>query len=586
MLMAMRHALLVSSLAFALIIPFVACVGDDVAPSAAGPADDAGMTGPDGSTGDTGVAGSATVKVDRARRWVPQAGTATVQATIARTNETGALTLRAKDLPAGVTAADVVIPADQSTATFTFTAAAAAALGKETTTTIELYDGATKLGAAALTIGVSGQPGTLDGTFGATGTVHLTTTMFGGAAAGTSVAGDVAVYPPSSPHAGKIIVTGKTVIATKETMVVARLDANGALDPTFGDAAAGGARKGFALGPGFVPPTGTLTEYLRVSRVAIDSMDRVLFLANRFTMSSCLVHVLRFTADGAVDPTFKAFATGLEAQSCGDAQELLVGAGDAPVVLGTWNFGVKQRHTVIQAFAADGTPALPITVDVPGVKLTQLYRMRFDAQLRYVLAGNTCDTELTNPMPVCKAALVRVTAGTLDPAFGTAGKTYFDFGGTATTDGYGQAFYGLTSTPDGAFVAVGGNNQLVTSAFASVGTDGGPETKLGPAGMLTRQLVPGSDVEAQYEALIDDEGRLISVGYSSVAGALSLIVTRTSRTGAADNAYGTNGLTTVPAIQIPTYGPRAKLMNDGRLVVVRDVLDPAALAMATWRFWP
>jgi hypothetical protein len=218
-----------------LVFALAGCVGDD--PSTT-PATDAGA-----------AAGSGTMAISVARTWIHQGETIPVAFNVTRT-AAGPLVVRAAALPAGVTAAEVQVD-DTGRGSLALVASGDAPAGVSSEASIELVSGSSPVDRKPMAIKIAGPPGDLDTTFGSGGKRTLQIRHPDGTPGigpGNAWADSVAMYPASSgAHAGKIVVGGRSTASPPPALgsvlaYVARFNADGTLDTSFGEPAQAGKR--------------------------------------------------------------------------------------------------------------------------------------------------------------------------------------------------------------------------------------------------------------------------------------------------------------------------------------------------------
>lgn len=308
---------------------------------------------------------------------------------------------------------------------------------------------------------------------------------------------------------------GFITAAGDQAMAVARYDAKGMLDPTFGTA--GIASVNVATG-------GKTAEVAR--SVVVTTSGSVLIggpiekdpTASGDAAKDTDVAVVRFDPSGRPDRTFGTdgvaridFGPGKATSATaygGDSSWGLAAAGDKVVV-----FGSKV--------AADRTDA------------------------DYVVAQLTA-------------------AGTLDASFGTGGTTVVDLKGAGDTARH------ATVQGDGRIIATGysrGADGVVSPVLLRFTPDGALDPTFGTAGVANHAVLPG--VAESYQVRQQGSGYVLS-GYGRGADAnekVDMIVYRFTADGAWDRTFGTDGITRIDVAKQDDRSRNHIVLSDGRILV-------------------
>ncbi len=153
-----------------------------------------------------------------------------------------------------------------------------------------------------------------------------------------------------------------------------------------------------------------------------------------------------------------------------------------------------------------------------------------------------------------------VTAGSLDPTFGTGGIVTTDIG-TSTTDS-GRA---VAIQPDGKIVVAGYADDYFSASrydFAVVryNADGSLDTSFGVGGKVTTDFASTSDYA--YGVALQSDGKIVVSGYSGT----DFAVVRYNVDGSLDTSLGTGGKITTE-VAGTDYGFGVALQSDGKIVV-------------------
>jgi uncharacterized delta-60 repeat protein len=268
---------------------------------------------------------------------------------------------------------------------------------------------------------------------------------------------------------------------------------------------------------------------------------------------------------------------------------------DGKTLLSAWtNYGGSYRSFVVMRFTAtalDATFGTAGVARVPfGTKNSTAWDITSLSNGKIIAAGSVGDGDATN------LALARLNAnGTLDTAFGTAGKVEKDVTGIAKHD-YAT---GVVGDATGGFTVTGPANGLgMLAKFTSTGAS---DTAFATAGAQYGGFVPAGTSFDPVDLATDAAGRFVVAGESTLSGTTRWVVARAKTSGASPldasfaaggavqlaaclnhAGFGPTGVTVTPAGRILVQGA---CNEDGRVAAVRLLgLDPfavpAALAIA------
>jgi uncharacterized delta-60 repeat protein len=417
------------------------------------------------------------------------------------------------------------------------------------------------IGAAAimLLLSASGQmaqaaDGDLDPTFGTGGKL---TTDFNRS---TDIAFAVALQTD-----GKLVVVGTTYTNNDysgEDFAIARYNANGTLDTTFG--ANGKVKTDF---PGLAAVA---------SSVVVQPDGKILVAGGAFPLFTFAgdFELVRYNPDGSLDSSFGvggivttsfpgqgSYAFALALQPDGK----IIAAGTDFV-----NFSSEDSSNTdfgLERYNPDGTP--DTTFGNGGQVTTDFDTFNDDAfsvliqpDGKIVAVGDA-----KNPATFYDFAAVRYLAnGTIDTTFGVAGKVRTDFDHA----GLDQARSAVLQ-PDGKIVAAGTaiwNNTLSQPfALARYNSNGTLDTTFDSDGKLFIDF--GSFDQTAYKVLLQPDGKIVTAGYPNTESSDSdFLVARSNPNGSLDTTFGVGGKvrTSFGDLNGGAYG--AVLQPDGKIVAV------------------
>jgi uncharacterized delta-60 repeat protein len=546
------------------------------------------------STDDTGAdanAGTATLALAKASRWLNKGSSVSVDFTVTRGTATVPLTVHVNGLPTGVTAADVVVSGTATTGTITFNGGSTAVPGATATLTVQLQGIGQVLDSKPFLLRVAGTSGSVDPTFGTSSVATVTVHAPGAPTTpGNTSVDAMAIYPPSAgANAGKIVVAGLDTMTvsdggTTRNFFIARFNADGTPDTTFGEIA-GAAHAGYVLidrGTVNPPAAGMLG-------VAIDSQGRI-FGQGFQELGACNTETMRVDANGVADSQF-IYDGNLRGGYCGGVPGgAVMLPGDKPAIVALWNISDGTQEPVLVEYNSDGTTALgPTTLSNPEATRATLYtqNMLADATGRFLLFGTKCDGGW-NGLSNCVATVARLTSTfAFDTTFGVMGSTarlgvqYADFGSTGA--GYDRFMNGAIDAKGNIVAAGWDGSELNGTLVRILATDGTLDSTFGTGGKVVVNAVPSSTYQVFYSDFIDEDGRIAAVGRNTFGGTSYALSVRLQPNGQIDTTYGTNGVATNPL----NNGYAAAMTADGRLLVAGNVpRTGGGNDLAVWRLWP
>jgi uncharacterized delta-60 repeat protein len=407
--------------------------------------------------------------------------------------------------------------------------------------------------AATVIAGAVAAAGDLDSTFSGNGKV---TTRFKPGAQHT--VGGVAVQPD-----GKIVVAGGLNPAPTHTgsdakFVLARYNADGALDKSFG-------------GDGKVTTDVTRTEDV-AEAVAIQANGKIVVVGGT---SLGKFAVVRYKPDGELDRSFSAdgkkitdftpeldTAYGVALQSDGK----IVTAGGAAVFTDSGRFALTRYNRnggLDTTFGGDGKVMTNFTA-----RADSAYDVAIQADGRIVAAGEAATSTFTEQSSF---ALARYNAdGTLDSGFNTDGKVMTDLGSIS------ERVTGVAIQADGRIVAAGTSGQTggpspsTDSKFtlARYSTNGTLDAGFDGDGLVTTNFTDDPD-GAVGGLAIQADGKIVAAGHAE---SLRFALARYQPDGDLDPTFSGDGKLTT---QFGSGGRQSVrgvgIQADGKIVAAGDV---------------
>ncbi len=501
-----------------------------------------GAVGLDDDAGADAPSGSLVVTLVPVAFTIAAGATASVAVTVQRLGRLDVpVAITASGLPDAVSLASLVLIPGEDHGTLVFTATPGAAAGTYAGSVVAIAGDATA--SAPITVNVRPHAGAIDTSFGTGGTASAAPPMV---VSGVAMQAD-----------GKLVAAGSTPGTTNKDSVLARVLADGQLDPTFG---AGGA-------------TTTMTaagvdDYFSA---ALPLADGRILATGGWTGSSDALTEARYTSAGALDATF---GTGGVSTLSSNARPVAAALGaDGTVTMALEVNGGGSSQIALTRFLASG--ALDTSFGSGGQTVTSTGTFSSPVAMlllpdgRAVVEGYTEGTGFPSKM-----ILLRYTAtGALDTTFGSGGRAPV---GSATSYGIG-----LARLADGRVVAAGaslssaGEQSPVVVRFLE---DGTPDPSFGAAGVA----IGAPQLPLDPRALaVGPDGTLVVVGAAGSLAGTTLVVARVLAGGTFDATFGTSG---AGSVLVPGNAAVVGAFLQGEdhvLVAASSTTTPLVLA----RFW-
>lgn len=379
--------------------------------------------------------------------------------------------------------------------------------------------------------------GDLDETFGTAGVVR---TDLGGDDNGE----DVVVLPD-----GRILVVGFRNSGGTFSVLLARYDANGALDSTFG------------TGGTFVTSCGGSCNAFGL---AVQGDGRILVAGTRVDGGMPRIMVLRVLPDGGLDPDFGT-AGMVTTASSGDGNDrgnaVTLDASGRVIVVGTRG-APSTTQAVVLRFDASGTPD-PV-FDADGEVTVAAPEARGNDVLvqpdgRIVVVGVSIAADHTRRILLARL----LSDGAPDPTLAGDGIELTSF------PGLGAGAVAVVRQPDGKLVAGGGTsgaNAEIVFAMARYEVDGSLDATFGVGGRVVTD-VPGLVGDTADGLLLAPDGTLVQAGFA-LGGSLHVAVARVDADGIADPTFGSAGVVDTDVSPEDDFAADLARQADGRLLVV------------------
>jgi uncharacterized delta-60 repeat protein len=323
---------------------------------------------------------------------------------------------------------------------------------------------------------------------------------------------------------GKIIVIGENIVsadATQDKLLIARIDAKGVKDATFGSA---GVLK---------TDTGDKKEYGRDGLVLSDG--KILALSSSLVGTTNNMVVVRTTSAGALDPTFGIGGKYVFDKGSGGIARSMALQSDGKIVVGGEVSGkflvirLTANGTLDTGFGASGI----VTLSANNATSVNTSKLLIQKDGKILLVGFGFDVNNNSSLAVARFT----TTGAVDASYGTNGVAEIDYTGN-------EFFYCAALQSDDKLV-VGGKIAPLTAAkyetfAARLTTSGTKDATFGTTGFYRGDL-NASQEEMRGMDIQSWDGKIVMGGFIGD----DIGVVRLSNNGALDLTFTTKGFVIV-----------------------------------------
>jgi len=328
---------------------------------------------------------------------------------------------------------------------------------------------------------------TFDGAFNGNGIVTTAVGAFNDEAFGISIQPD-----------GKIVVCGQSSNGTNRDIAVVRYNIDGTLDNTFD----GDGRAIIPVGPG--------EDFARSVAIAADGT--IVVAGNASNGTNFDFAVVRLLPNGSLDSSFagnSGTGNGIVTTPVGTGDEIGYAVAiqtDDRIVVAGYYAGPFSTDTVVLRYLADGR--LDPTFDGDGIsarafspETDEALALTLQSDGKIVIAG--C---IRNGAPNDFLLARFQPDGSVDTSFGTGGSSIIPFSGLA------DIALGVAVQTDGKIVAVGFGSNGSNNDFAvlRVNENGSPDTTFGDNGKLRTMI--GTSTDSANAVAIQADGKIVVAG--------------------------------------------------------------------------
>ena len=384
---------------------------------------------------------------------------------------------------------------------------------------------------------VQDDPGSLDTSFGDSGKVTTSIGIGSDHVRGLAVQSD-----------GKIVVAGYSHNGTDLDFALARYDADGSLDVSFGD-------------DGKVTTSiGTREDHTH--GMAIQPDGKIVVVGHTHSENDLDFAVVRYDADGSLDTSFG--DGGMVTTSFGpgwDYGQAVTVQPDGKIVVIGHTYNDNEQDFAVARYNADGS--LDTSFGDGGKATTSIgtgwdYGQAVTVQPdgKIVVVGHTYSENDQD------FAVVRYdTDGSLDTSFDDDGKVITSIG---QGEDRGNA---VVVQQDGKILVAGHSHNGTDLDFAVVryDTDGSLDTSFGDDGKVVTSISPGWDYG--QAVTVQPDGKIVVIGYSHNGTDFDFAVARYDAGGSLDTSFGNDGKVTTPIGPGEDRGYAVALQRDGNILV-------------------
>jgi uncharacterized delta-60 repeat protein len=364
---------------------------------------------------------------------------------------------------------------------------------------------------------------------------------------------------------GKIILAGSTSGVNSDFMI-ARINSNGKLDETFGNA-------GVSITDG-----GSDNDALNSVVVANDG--KIIAGGQSYRNGISQFALIRYNSNGTPDPTFGTNAIVItNFGNSANINALTLDSNNNIIAAGNFFDGTKGNFALAM-YKGDGTLDSGFNVDGQLVSnfgnSDNAIALTVQNNGRIVVGGYYTDASSNSHFEI-----VRYTsAGLLDPSFNGTGLATVNFGNA-------QDFLSAIEIQNNGKIIAGGYtyvNGSTNLALARLTSEGTLDLSFGNAGLVTTDI--DSSMDILNCLLLQPDGKIIAGGLSEIGSNQDFIITRYAVNGILDDKFGAAG-------KLIGYYPEKEigysegmLQPDGKIIVSGQTYDGVTVQNFLSRFKP
>ncbi|MEW5879761.1 MAG: hypothetical protein AB1761_04885 [Pseudomonadota bacterium] len=350
---------------------------------------------------------------------------------------------------------------------------------------------------------------------------------------------------------GKIVVAGTSYNGTNDDFALARYNADGSLDTTFGSGgkvvtAIGGSDEAYAL--------------------ALAPGGKIVVAGTAWSITGRYVALARYNADGTLDSTFGSggkVVTAIGIGSANAAAHAVALAPDGRIVVAGFSHNGTNYDFALARYNTDGT--LDASFGSGGKVLTAIgsgndyaYALALAPDGKIVVAGTSHNGTSHD------FALARYNAdGTLDASFGSGGRVTTPIGPND------DEAYTLALAPDGKIVVAGKSHDGMKFDFALAryNVNGTLDATFGNGGKVVTAFGSGTETEEAIALALAPDGKIVVAGTGFNGTNYDFALARYNADGTLEATFGNGGKVTVGIGTGVSLAHAMALAPDGRIVV-------------------
>jgi uncharacterized delta-60 repeat protein len=348
---------------------------------------------------------------------------------------------------------------------------------------------------------------------------------------------------------GKIIAAGLSVVGGNNNFALARYNANGSLDISFGT-------NGIAL-----TSFGGTNDL--ANAVVVQPNGKIIAAGRSNVTGNIDFALARYNPNGSLDTSFG--NSGLVTTNFGGDTNIawaiilqpdgkIIAAGQSNVG-GNNNFALARYNPNGSLDASFGNSGL-VTTNFSGTAQDEIFAAILQPDGKIVAVGASDAGGAGDNF-----ALARYNAnGSLDTSFGTGGLVTTNFSGE-------DEAFAVILQPDGKIIAAGRSNALGANDFALAryNANGSLDTSFGTGGLVITNL---GGTDRALAVILQPDGKIVAIGEADPIGIIQFALARYNPNGSLDTSFGSNGFVfTSFENSVNDLANAAAIQADGKIVV-------------------
>lgn len=368
--------------------------------------------------------------------------------------------------------------------------------------------------ATFITVGVSGQSGQLDLSFGT-----------GGKVVSSNINGNCQINGVALQNDGKIVVAGQAINGSTIDFITARYLTGGTLDNSFNGN--GYIKTNFSTPPNYYANT--------AYSVAIQSDGKIVVAGDNYNGTNYDMAVVRYNSDGTIDSSFNNVGFAFADNGGNETARSMLLQSDGKIVLAGSTSSPDIRFYVAR-FNTDGTPDLSfgingtVATDLGPSSEDQILAMSIQQDGKLVACGTSISPSNSKQLGIARYN----TDGSPDISFSGDGMLVENYTGK-------DVFNGIAITAGSQIIVGGSVSDFSNFCVAQFNNDGTADTGFGVNGKTITSLT-SFDVHAK-SVVIQPDGKILLGGYRyDNLDDNNFAIVRYSSTGSIDSGFDGDGI--------------------------------------------